>query len=266
VILKILMMTDLEGVSGLVNFETQACPAGGYYEKAKELLTGEVNAAVESLLENDVKEILVVDGHGAGGICFELLHPKARLLHGRPRPDMKEIAKLYSEYDAAVMIGQHSMAQTKDGCLNHTQSEKAIECYKLNGKYIGEIAQFALFVGAIDIPLIFLSGDEAACREAQELIADIECSAVKKGLNKSSAVSFAKKEAREIIQRGISRAVKKHVNNPIKPLKWKGPYVLEKRFVSAEFADIFHDSKLNKRINEKTLHIEGKNIIEIIYS
>ena len=81
--MKILMMTDLEGVAGVVSFANQTGPDGRYYEAAKKLLTAEVNAAVEGLIEAGVEEILVVDGHGAGAIEFTDLHPAARLLHGR---------------------------------------------------------------------------------------------------------------------------------------------------------------------------------------
>ena len=55
---KVIACTDLEGVAGVVSFEQQAFPDGKYYEQAKLLLTAELNAAVEGLLEEGVEEIL----------------------------------------------------------------------------------------------------------------------------------------------------------------------------------------------------------------
>jgi len=39
--MKIYIMTDLEGVAGVVDFKSQAYSDGKYFEKAKELLTEE---------------------------------------------------------------------------------------------------------------------------------------------------------------------------------------------------------------------------------
>lgn len=77
-------MTDLEGVAGVLNFENWCTPESCYYETAKELLTLEVNAAIGGFLEGGVKEIVVADGHGPGGINVKLLNSKAKLMRGWP--------------------------------------------------------------------------------------------------------------------------------------------------------------------------------------
>ena len=83
---KIFMVTDMEGVAGITSFTDQSYPDGRYYDAGKKLVTAEINAAVDGLLDAGVEDILVWDGHGAGGIVFEELHPAAKLLHGRPSP------------------------------------------------------------------------------------------------------------------------------------------------------------------------------------
>src|SRR5690349_18544134 len=67
---KVFLLTDIEGVAGVVSFEHQTYPTGRYYDRAQRLLTAEVNAAVEGLRESGVEEILVADGHGPGAIWF----------------------------------------------------------------------------------------------------------------------------------------------------------------------------------------------------
>ena len=69
--MKLYIMTDIEGVAGVFSFEMHAYPEGKYFEYARRLLTAEVNAAVEGALAAGVIDILVVDGHGAGGINYE---------------------------------------------------------------------------------------------------------------------------------------------------------------------------------------------------
>ena len=64
---NVFMVTDLEGVAGVVSFADQSYPDGRYYDAAKKLATAEVNAAVDGCLEAGMEDILIWDGHGAGG-------------------------------------------------------------------------------------------------------------------------------------------------------------------------------------------------------
>lgn len=66
--MKIYIMTDMEGVCGVLNHDDWVMPSGRYYEEGKKLLTLEVNAAVEGFLSEGATQVLVVDGHGAGGL------------------------------------------------------------------------------------------------------------------------------------------------------------------------------------------------------
>jgi D-amino peptidase len=262
---KVLMGTDLEGVAGVVSFLDQTYADAPHYERAKRLLTGEVNAAVEGLVEAGVEDILVMDGHGPGGIYFEDLHPKAKLLHGRPSPPRERLRPIFSAYDVCVMIGQHAMAGALTGNLSHTQSSRAIDHIKLNGKLIGEIAQFALYYGGLGLPLIYLSGDEDACQEAADLIPGITTTSVQKGLGRTAAISLSAAEARRRIGEEIQIAVQRHRGDPIPPLRWQGPYVLEKRFFHTDVADAAASRAGAERVDSQTVRFRSDEILEIIY-
>ena len=194
--MKVFMVTDMEGVAGVVSFTDQSYPDGRYYDAGKRLVTGEVNAAVDGLLEAGVEAVLVWDGHGAGGIDFEALHPEALLLHGRPSPPWSRLQEVIRRYDAFVIVGQHAMAGVVTSNQNHTQDSRTVDAYRLNGKLIGEIGQLALFMGGLGLPLLFLSGEQDACREAKELVPEIATVAVKEGLGRGSAISLSAQAAR----------------------------------------------------------------------
>jgi D-amino peptidase len=134
--MKVYVMTDLEGVAGVVSFETQTYPTAKYYEESKKLLTAEVNAAVDAMVECGVEDILIVDGHGPGGIYYPDLHDAAKLLHGRPHGARDVTEAIVAEYDVLMMIGQHAMAGGATANLNHSQSSLSIEYIKLNGQPI----------------------------------------------------------------------------------------------------------------------------------
>lgn len=263
--MRVHIMTDLEGVAGVVGFGPQAYASGKYYEQAKRLLTAEVNAAVAGLVAEGITEILISDGHGAGGICFEDLQPPARLLHGRPRPPRSAGDPLVGKYDLTMMVGQHAMAGIARANLNHTQNSQAIDHYKLNGRPIGEIAQFALFQGGLDIPMIFLSGDKAACNEAEELIPGVTTVSVKEGVGRNAAISLTAPEARKRIQEGVREAIRKQRAQPLAPVKWEGPYVLEKRFFHTDAADAASGQIGAERVDSQTVRFRAENILDIAY-
>ena len=262
---KVFMVTDMEGVAGIVSFTEQSYPTGKYYEAGKKLVTAEVNAAVEGLLAVNVKDVLVWDGHGAGAIVYEDLHPAARLLHGRLAGGMHMMKDLIAACDAGVMIGQHAMAGAAAANQNHTQDSQTVDYYKLNGRAIGEIGQFALVAGALGVPLIFLSGDDAACREAEELVPGITTAAVKQGIGRGAAISLSLAEAHRRIGEGIGRAVQKQQEHAIAPLRWPGPYVLEMRFFQTDTADARAALPGAERVDEQTVRFASANVVDVIY-
>ena len=82
--MKIAIMTDLEGTAGVTSFHEETYPEGRHHVLARQLAMAEVNAAVDGFLEAGCDDVLIIDGHGPGGLWFEHMHPEARLLHGRP--------------------------------------------------------------------------------------------------------------------------------------------------------------------------------------
>lgn len=263
--MRVLVGTDLEGVAGVVSFTQQTYADSRYYDRAKRLLTAEVNAAVGGLLDVGVEDILVMDGHGPGGIWFEDLHPAARLLHGRPLPPRTRLVPIVSQYDVCVMIGQHAMAGVVTSNQGHTQSSRTIDYIRLNGVPIGEIAQFALYFGGLGLPLIFLSGEQDACSEVEELVPDIVTVSVQQGVGRGAAISLAAPEAHRRIREGIGQAVKGQRDNPIPPLTWEGPYILEKRFFHTDVADRASVQPGAERVDSQTVRFESEDILEVIY-
>ena len=169
-------MTDMEGVAGVVTLPEYCltgprnkygrAEGGRYYEHGRELATLEANAAVEGLLEAGVTDVLVCDGHGPGGLNASLIHPEARILTGRGQ---RQPRGLDESFDLALIVGQHAMAHTDGGHLCHSGSFSREE-WTLNGVEIGEIHLFALLASELNVPVVMLAGDRAACDEARRLI------------------------------------------------------------------------------------------------
>lgn len=233
--MKIRIMTDLEGVAGVLNAKDYIFPESRYYEEACELLTLEVSAAVEGALEAGATEVIVADGHGDGGIRRTLLHPRAKLLAGRPTfPGFSGACD--GTFAAAMWIGQHAKANSDGGHLCHT-GNFGVEDESVNGISMGEAGQSMLCMGYFGVPAVMLSGDGAACEEVRRLVPNIETVAVKWGVKRGSASGLTRDEnmvfnsvalhlspdeARALIREHAFRAVKRIPE--IAPLRLEGPY------------------------------------------
>lgn len=203
---RILIITDMEGVGGVNSWEEQTAPGQRRFEESKRLLTGEVNAAVEGAFEAGASEAVVWDGHdGSRSLSVEDIHPKAKLIQGTPTP-----ADYYMEegrFDGVMFVGQHAMAGAR-GLLAHSQSRR-VQQITINGKPVGEIGQTAAIAGHFKIPVIMLSGDQAACEELLEIQPKAETVAVKQLAGKGSSMSLSHEEARTQIRLRARRAVQR---------------------------------------------------------
>jgi D-amino peptidase len=176
---KVYIVTDMEGVAGIVRWEQ--CRVGTpEYLAALPLLIGEVNAAVEGAFAGGASNVLVNDGHNGGynfTYAYPGLDPRASYLTGPARPKM--LCGLDDSFDAVMMVGSHPMAGTQVGNLAHTQSSKTVARYCVNGRPTGEIGQAAIIAGHYGVPLVFVSGGYAATEEARALVGNVETAAVK---------------------------------------------------------------------------------------
>ncbi|MHB1357253.1 MAG: M55 family metallopeptidase [Anaerolineae bacterium] len=250
--MRVLVDTDLEGISGIVCWEQCRDFSSAMYQSARELLMGDVSALVEGLLAAGADDILVMDGHG-GGFNFipELMHPGARYFTGRGRHLSPEARKdLYQGYDIGVLLGYHAMAGTPDGILRHTQSSRNRNQYWYNDRESGEMAQDALIFGDFGIPVVMLTGDAATCREAHAFFGpDIVAVEVKKGYGEEFGSLLAPAKAHELIKAGARRAVS--IADKMQPYKIEMPIRGRLRFPDKTVADGFQTSR-SKRIDDYT--------------
>lgn len=218
---KVYIMTDLEGVAGVLDSENWCRPESRNYELAKEFLTLEVNAAIEGFARGGATEFLVADGHGPGAIHPKLLDPRAQLARNwAPRPYPFSVEK---GMDFAAWVGQHAMSRTEFAHLAHTGSMGVFET-TINGRPVGEFGEVVVCASQLGVRTIFGSGDLAFTKEAQSLVPGIETVAVKRGTTPGrgdecdrdayasrnlGAVHYQPVRARQMISAGALRAIER---------------------------------------------------------
>lgn len=224
--MKIMIFTDMEGVAGNLNFNDWCRADGQFFAKGQRLLTGEVNAAIDGLSAGGAKELIVVDGHGPGGIDPEILDERAILVRGRG--EYMWPWGLDTSFDGLAIVGQHAKAGTPYSHMTHTQWFNYIDL-SVNGISIGEYGQLALCAMELGVPTILACGELALTQEAELLTPGVITVSVKRGLlpdglddldaeaysrSKLSAEHQSPKRARMLIREGAIKAAEKLLQTP----------------------------------------------------
>lgn len=214
--LKVYISADMEGIGGVSTWDVQAFAKGREYEQFRRLMTQEVNAAVQGAFDAGATEALVSDSHGdAQNIDVELLDRRASLVRAWPRP-LGMMQGIDSSFAAAVFIGYHAREGRAGAVLAHTM--EGDEVIKLNGVEVPEAGFNAAIAGDFGVPVVFLSGDQAICEDARQLLGPIETAAVKQAIGFHSAAMIHPERAQALIRAGVKRGVewRKDISHPVK--------------------------------------------------
>ncbi|MBC8181853.1 M55 family metallopeptidase [candidate division KSB1 bacterium] len=218
--LKVFISVDMEGLTGVVNWE-EVSRDGKDYDYFRNIMAKETNAAIMGALEAGVTEIIVRDSHGsARNILPDMLIKHAKLLRDWSGSHKSMMEGIDKTFDAVVFIGYHAKAGTPDATLEHTMSGSIMDV-SINGISLPEAGINALIAGYYNVPVVFLSGDLAICKQATELFGELETVAVKEGIGKA-ALNLHPDVAYEKIKKGVKTALSNLTK--YKPYKLKPPY------------------------------------------
>jgi D-amino peptidase len=250
----VFMITDAEGVAGICRQEQTDAKD----PELRQLLTGEINAAVEGFLEGGVDEVIVWDGHdGSATLSISTIHPKAKLMMGGAGLTMT----LERAYSGVVFLGQHAKAGVRAGIMAHSYSSLGIQHIRLNGKPVGETETRTMLAGWYKTPVILLTGDQAAVDEMKVLVPEAEVAAVKEGLARHTCVSLSAQSARTLIKDAAKRAAAKI--GKIQPYRVEGPVTIEIEYTTRNSLRINAAEALGGEVvDDRTIRYRGKDFFE----
>jgi len=258
---KVLVMVDMEGISGIDDWH-MIMYGMKEFKFGQAQATEDVNAVVRGLKAGGATEIRVVSGHGSGAgnrnIIEDKLEKGVKLFQSYAHPYRMLRDAADESVSAAVLLGFHAMAGTKDGFLRHTINiEPRI---KINGRLIGEVAFNAFALGEHGIPVIMATGDQALVREATLWLAGIETVQVKTSVDSKTTKCLPPKKARKLIQEAATRALLRL--GEFKPLKVKSPIEIEVSWLKKEYADRVEIFPRVRRASEKSVSYVAENWTE----
>jgi D-amino peptidase len=252
---SIFVITDAEGVGGVCR-QDQTEPTN---QEMRQLLTGEINAAVDGFYAGGADEVVVWDGHdGSQTLSTLTIHPRARLVMGALGPTML----LDRRWSAVAYIGQHSKANIRAGVMAHSYSSLGIQTMLLNGKPVGEIDVIAAMAGHFGTPVILLTGDQAAVSELREIVPQAEMVAVKEGIGRNTCISMSAPAARDAIREAAVRSVGKI--GAIKPYTISSPATLQVEYTTRNSLPIDAEARAGAEVlDDRTIRFRGKDILDV---
>jgi len=251
---SVFVITDAEGVAGICRQDQTETKN----PELQRLLTGEVNAAVRGFIRGGAGEVVVWDGHSNSSTLSVLtVDGAAKLVMGALGPKML----LDRGFDAVAFLGQHARAGRERAVMAHSYSSLGIQRLTMNGKEVGEIETRSALAGAFGIPVIFLSGDQAAADDLLAIVNNAEVAVVKEGLGYYSCISLPAAQAAALIENKAAEAMRKLAT--IKPYRMDGPVEIITEYSTRSTPS--PESALPAgvdRTGPRTIRIRGANFME----
>lgn len=256
--MKIYIFTDLEGISCINNIDMIKRDNMNYQYSIKRLME-DVNSAIDGAFAGGASQVTVIDGHGGGG-NFNL-----SLIDERADVDLRENGrlKLDSSYNGIFCIGYHAMAGTINGFLDHTQNSMKWFNYWVNGRKTGELGQCGIIGANYGVPVIMVSGDEAACAEARQFFGNVECAAVKRGVGRNNALALDSVIALKLIRDAACRSIS--LIGAAKPFSPILPMELKLELYRSDYCDEIVGKEGIERIDARTVRKVSNSYLDILF-
>ena len=258
--LKIYISADMEGVVGAVTGE-QLGPQGFEYQRFREFMTQEVNAAIEGAVAAGATHIVVSDSHGNGqNLLIEKLPRDILLVRAWPRP-LSMMQGIDASFAGAVFIGYHASTTNPEGVRAHTLSSARLADVRLNGVSMSEAGINAAIAGHFNVPVIMVSGDDVVVKETTALLGDVEGAVVKWASGFHSAKTMMPDASYQLIREKVRKAVARIKD--FKVYKLATPVRLDVRFKNYRPSEVLSYLSIVERTDAHSIRFVGKDMIEV---
>lgn len=263
--MKVFVSVDMEGATGVVHND-QLMPGKFDFARGRKLLTGDVAAAVGAALSMDeVHHVLVCDGHGSmRNLLIEDLPANCEVVVGpASSKTLCQSEGLDASFGAVLYVGYHARAGSKDAVLPHTWIGSVIHEVRVNGRVFGETAINAALAGEFGVPVVFVAGDDAVCREAKaDLGEDLVTVSVKRATGPKAAVCRTPAATAADIRLGVLQAIESIPRR--KPFHVQGPVEFRIAFHQVAQADRAMKRGGIERTGEREITIRRATYLEAV--
>lgn len=257
---KFYISADMEGVAGVVT-DHQLSPEGFEWERYREFMTLEVLEAIDAARGAGFDTFVVSDSHGTGeNLLIDRFETDTTIVRSWPRP-LAMVEGIDDTFAAAAFIGYHSATTNPRGVRAHTMSSANLTAIRLHGEPASEALINAAIAGHFGVPVVAMSGDDAAVEETQSLLGPVGGAVTKWTCGFHSARTLTPVAARARIREAVTEG--------LAGLQDRTPYVvptpvpLELRFKHRMPPEMLAYLPMVNRVDAHTVRFVGKDMVEV---
>lgn len=257
--LRVLISVDMEGVVGTVTGD-QLGPSGFEYGRFREFMTREALAAVTAARAAGATDVIVADAHGNGeNLLIEQFPREVRVIRSWPR-QLGMVAGVDQDVDAVMFIGYHASTNNTAGVRAHTFSSATLTRVALNGTVVTEGSWAAAIAGHFNVPVIMMSGDDAAIAEVRAAVGDIEAAETKRTLGFHSAMTITPQASYELIEARVKAAMARRQS--FKPYTVSTPVTVDVSFKNYLPAEVLAYLPGFERTDAHSIRFRARDMVE----
>ena len=247
---NVFISVDMEGIAGIAHLQ-QVWRGSDDFPAARDLMTGEANAAVSGAFDGGATGVVVNDSHGdMYNLLPEKLDPRAELILGSPKT-LSMMQGFGPDFGVALFVGYHAAAGTQAAVLDHTYSGRLIWEVRLNGEPASEAELNAAFAGTYGVPVGLVTGDDKACAQAAKRLPGIRTVIVKEGYGRNVS-AYAHEEDRR----------RETAREELRPYRGDPPFVLEADVANTSAADLCALAPGTDRTGPRTVRFQSEDFRE----
>lgn len=252
--MRFLIMTDIEGVTGVTTY-----PQAENSQLGRDMLMHDLLAVIDGIRADEHHDIVVYDMHTDGrNVDMTQLPDDVTVVMGKPI-----LGECYRgvgpEFDGLILVGLHAMRHTQSALLDHSYLIQ-YDAIRLNGKTVGEIGVEAALAGEQGIPLVCVCGDDKGCREAEALVPGVVTGVVKESLGHFEAVCYPPAKTREILYHAGREAARKA--SVIAPLKTPMPAKFEIEYSQCHYLEVMKALHSEIFVSDNTVAFGSNNLLK----
>lgn len=262
--MKVYILVDMEGISGIRTMPQVKRDTPSEYAEGRRLMIADMNAAIDAAYAYGATEVVACDTHGGGGqVIIEEMDPRP-LYETPPQPSGGcFMPALDASYDGVILLGHHARAGTLNGFLDHTMNSREWFEYSINGEPVGEIGIEAAYAGHFGVPVIMVSGDEAAVCEGKTLLGPVEGAVVKWAIGRNRARCLSLPTAHQVIRDAVARALGSVGH--MRPFRPELPAIVDLTLYRSDMADVYAAKPGVERLSARTVRRRVDSLADICH-
>ncbi len=166
---SVYVSVDMEGCADVVHWDEVRPSARPEYERARRIMTYEVNAVIAGAFEGGAGRVVINDSHSTmRNLIAGEVDARAVIVTGRLKPQFM-LEGIGGGFDIAFFVGYHGAIGDAMAVMGHTYSPRIIFECRLNGVAVGEVTINAALAGHYGVPVALVSGDATTLEEAKRV-------------------------------------------------------------------------------------------------